>query len=78
MDPAAIFTVPEAYADPESWHAVAARLHREDPVCRIEAHDFDPFYAITKHADVVEVERQPERFQNTANSILAPICRQTA
>ncbi|MFI5315675.1 MAG: cytochrome P450 [Myxococcota bacterium] len=75
VDPAVIFTVPEAYADPEAWHAVAARLRRENPVCRIEAPDFDPFYAITKHADVTEVERQPERFLNTANSILAPISR---
>ena len=75
MDAAAIFTVPEAYADPESWHAVAARLRRHEPVCRIEAPDFAPFYALTKHADVVEIERQPERFKNTSNSILAPISR---
>jgi cytochrome P450 len=75
MDAATIFTVPEAYADLDSWHEVAARLRRDDPVCRIEAPDFDPFYAVTKHADVLEVERQPERFLNTANSILAPISR---
>lgn len=75
MDAATIFTVPEAYADPEGWHAVAARLRRDEPVCRIEAPDFDPFYAVTKHADVVEVERQPERFLNTSMSILAPISR---
>lgn len=75
MDAATIFTVPEAYADPENWHAVAARLRRDEPVCRIEAPDFDPFYAVTKHADVVEVERQPERFLNTSMSILAPISR---
>ena len=75
MNAATIFTVPEAYADPEGWHAVAARLRREDPVCRVEAPDFDPFYAVTKHADVLEIERQPERFLNTANSILAPVSR---
>ncbi|MGH7292186.1 MAG: cytochrome P450, partial [Myxococcota bacterium] len=67
--------MPEAYADPETWHAVAARLRREDPVCRIELPDFAPFYAVTKHADVIEVERQPERFLNTSNSILAPLSR---
>ena len=75
MDPAAIFTVPEAYAEPESWHFVAARLRRDQPVFRVEAPDFDPFYAVTKHADVIEIERQPERFLNTSNSILAPISR---
>jgi len=57
---------------------VAARLRRHEPVCRIEAPDFDPFYAVTRHADVVEIERQRrlERFLNTSNStILAPISR---
>src|SRR5258705_7913760 len=42
LDAGAIFTLPEAYADPESWHAVAARLRRETPVFRVEAADFDP------------------------------------
>jgi cytochrome P450 len=70
-----IFTDPEAYADPENWHSVAARLRRENPVCRVEAPDFTPFYAVTKHADVIEIERQPERFLNTSRSILAPLSR---
>jgi cytochrome P450 len=75
MNAATIFTVPEAYTDLDAWHAVAARLRRADPVCRVEVPDFDPFYAVTKHADVIEIERQPERFLNTANAILAPVSR---
>jgi len=75
MDAAGIFTVPEAYADAERWHAVAARLRRDVPVCRVEAPDFPPFYALTKHADILEIERQPERFLNTSRSILAPLSR---
>jgi cytochrome P450 len=70
-----IFTDPQAYADPETWHAEAARLRRDRPVCRIEAPDFPPFFAVTRHADVIEVERQPERFLNTSRSILAPLSR---
>jgi len=62
MDAAAIFTDPEAYANADAWHTVAARLRREDPVCHIEAPGFDPFFAVTKHADVIEIERQPERW----------------
>src|SRR4029450_377409 len=68
-----IFTVPEAYADPETWHAVAARLRRENPVCRVEAPGYAPFYAVTKHADVIEIERQPERFLNTSRAVPAPL-----
>ena len=59
MDPGAIFTVPEAYAASESWRAVAARLRREQPVFRVEAADFDPFYALTEHADVSRSSASP-------------------
>ena len=72
MTSVSIFTDPKAYADPAGWHAVAARLRREDPVARIEVDGFDPFWAVTRHADVVEIERQPERFPNTPESVLMP------
>jgi cytochrome P450 len=72
MSRVTIFTDPKAYTDPEGWHAVAARLRREDPVPRIEADGFDPFWAVTRHADLVEIERQPERFPNTFDSVLMP------
>jgi cytochrome P450 len=72
MDPVTIFTDPKAYTDPQGWHAVAARLRREDAVPRIEVDGFDPFWAVTRHADVVEIERQPERFPNTVESVLMP------
>ena len=52
MDPVTIFTDPKAYTDPQGWHAVAARLRREDAVPRIEVDGFDPFWAVTRHADV--------------------------
>jgi len=67
-----IFTDPKAYTDPETWHPVAAKLCRDDPVPRIEVEGFDPFWAVTKHADVIDIERQPERFPNTIESVLAP------
>jgi cytochrome P450 len=72
MDPVTIFTDPRAYADAKGWHAVAARLRREDPVPRIAVEGFDPFWAVTRHADLVEIERQPERFPNTVESVLMP------
>jgi cytochrome P450 len=68
--PEDLFTNPKSYTDPDSWHAEAARLRREDPVCRIEAPGFDPFWAVTRHADLIEVERQSALFLNTADSVL--------
>ena len=44
-DAAVIFTNPDAYTDLQAWHAVAARLRREDPVCRVESARFEPFWA---------------------------------
>jgi len=41
-----------------------AWLRRHEPVAWIEHPDYDPFWAITKHADVIELSKQPELFQN--------------
>jgi cytochrome P450 len=72
LPPVTIFTDPKAYTDLQAWHAVAARLRREDPVPRIQVDGFDPFWVVTRHADLVEIERQPERFPNTPYSVLMP------
>jgi len=41
-----------------------AWLRRHEPVAWIEHPDYDPFWAITKHADVIELSKQPDLFQN--------------
>jgi cholest-4-en-3-one 26-monooxygenase len=41
-----------------------AWLRRHDPVRWIEQPSYDPFWAITRHADVVELSKQPQLFQN--------------
>jgi cytochrome P450 len=65
-----IFVAPEAYANPDLWHAAAALLRRADPVHRVEAEGFEPFYAVTRHAHIVEIERQHDKFWNTQNAVL--------
>src|SRR2546422_580679 len=65
-----IFVDPQRYADVDGWHAVARRLRREDPIHRVEAEGFDAFWAITRHRDIVEIERQHDRFWNTMESVL--------
>ena len=67
-----IFVSPHAYADPDAWHAVAAELRREEPVLRVEAEGYTPFYALTRHADVFEVSRRSDIFWNTRKSVLGP------
>jgi cytochrome P450 len=40
-------------------------LRREAPVHWLEPTDYDPFWAITRHADVLTVSRRPDVFTNT-------------
>ena len=59
-----VFVDPAAYADEPRFHAACAVLRRDDPVHRVEVEGFNPFYAITKHADVMEIERQQDKWLN--------------
>lgn len=55
---------PSCYAEHgypwEQW----ARLRQEAPVSRIEVPGWPAYWAITKHADIVEVSKQPDVFLN--------------
>lgn len=63
---------PAVYADPGRYHAAATVLRRQAPVHRVEAPDFRPFWAITKHADIMEIERNNEIFVNAPRPLLMP------
>lgn len=69
---AAVFTDAKAYADEERFHATCARLRAEAPVVRVEADGFEPFWAITRHEDVLEISRSPERWKNGPRPALGP------
>ncbi len=66
-----VFVDPSAYADERRLHDALALLRRESPVHRVEHPDFDPFWAVTRHADVMHVETHPEAFVNEPRPILA-------
>ena len=67
-----VLITPEAFADMESWHAATAELRRENPVARVEADGWTPFWAVTRHADVLEVSRRNDLFWNTEKSAPGP------
>jgi cytochrome P450 len=50
---------------------VWTRLRAEAPVAYFEAPGFRPFWAITKHADIVEISAQPLRFSSAQGVTLA-------
>jgi cholest-4-en-3-one 26-monooxygenase len=55
---------PDDYALRGYPHDVWRRLRREDPVHWFDRTGGIPFWAITKHADIVTIGKQPERFLN--------------
>ena len=66
-----IFVTPAAYADPDRFHAACAVLRREDPIHLVEHPDFAPFYAITRHADVLEIEVHNTQWENAPRPVIA-------
>ncbi|MDO8389748.1 MAG: cytochrome P450 [Actinomycetota bacterium] len=58
------------FADEALFHAVTTKLRNESPVHWVEHPDFNPFYVLTKHADVLDVELHPNEFLNAPRCIL--------
>ncbi len=50
--------------------AVWTRLRNESPVAFLEPPGYEAFWAITKHADIVEIAAQPERFSSAQGLII--------
>ena len=55
---------PLRYARNGYPHEVRARLRADAPVIRVEPPDHKPFWAITKHADIIHIASQPLRFSS--------------
>ena len=55
---------PKAYAAGEPVDEAFAWLRREAPLAKVQPTGFDPFWAVTRHADIQAVERQNDLFHN--------------
>ena len=55
---------PARYAQRGYPHDAWTRLRAEAPVAYFAADGWEPFWAITKHADVLEIAKQPSRFSS--------------
>jgi cytochrome P450 len=71
MDEAArVFANPLAYADEAKLHAALAHLRANAPVAWVDVPDYRPFWAITKHADIMAIERANTVFTNSPRPVL--------
>ncbi len=62
----------DTYAQNGYPHDAWARLRREDPVHWNEHGVVNPFWAVTKHADIVAISKQPARFLNNPRLAVFP------
>src|SRR5690348_13320574 len=69
-----VFITPAAYADERRFHEACTVLRREDPVHRgTQDPQFAPFWAVTKHSDIMETDGKPDLFTNAPFPVLGNV-----
>ena len=64
---------PAIYADPKAIDEAFEDLRANDPLAWLEPKGFRPFWAVTKHADIMEVSRLNRIFTNGQRELLSPL-----
>lgn len=67
---ARVFADPSAYADDARLHAAMTHLRAHAPVSWVDVEGYRPFWAITKHADIMAIERDNAVFTNSPRPVL--------
>ncbi|ADU00279.1 MULTISPECIES: cytochrome P450 [Mycolicibacterium] len=65
-----VFADPTAYADEQRLHAAMTHLRANAPVSWVDVEGYNPFWAITKHADIMAIERDNTVFTNSPRPVL--------
>jgi cytochrome P450 len=72
MDEAAkVLADPTAYADDTRLHTALTHLRANNPVAWVDNPPYRPFWAITKHADIMAIERDNNLFLSEPRPLLA-------
>ena len=71
-DAAKVLADPTAYADDARLHAALTHLRANNPVAWVDNPPYRPFWAITKHADIMAIERANDLFLSEPRPLLAP------
>ena len=69
-DAAKVLATPLAYTDEAGLHRALGHLRAHAPVSWVDVADYQPFWAITKHADIMEIERANDVFTNSPRPVL--------
>ncbi|OBB57227.1 cytochrome [Mycobacterium sp. 852013-51886_SCH5428379] len=71
QEAAKVLADPSAYADDDRLHTALAYLRAHEPVAYVDHGPYRPFWAITKHADIMAVERANDLFLSEPRPLLA-------
>ncbi len=61
---------PLAYTDEAGLHRALTHLRANAPVSWVDVPNYRPFWAVTKHADIMAIERANELFTNSPRPVL--------
>jgi cytochrome P450 len=64
------------WADPLRVDRIFTHLRQHDPVHWTAPRDFRPFWSVSKHDDIVEIERRSDIFKAEPRSVIQPILRE--
>ena len=64
---------PRTFTDPVALHGLLARIRQTDPLPYIEADDYAPFWLVSRHTDIMEVERNAAQFINAPRQAILPL-----
>ncbi|MEO3760890.1 cytochrome P450 [Mycobacterium sp. B14F4] len=70
-DAAKVLADPSAYADDARLDAALTHLRANNPVTWVDNPPYRPFWAITKHADIMDIERANDLFLSEPRPLLA-------
>lgn len=70
-DAARVLADPSAYADDARLHAALTHLRANNPVAWVDNPPYRPFWAITKHADIMDIERANDLWLSEPRPLLA-------
>lgn len=70
-DAAKVLADPTSYADEPRLHAALTHLRSHAPVVLVDVAPYRPFWAITKHSDIMEIERANDLFLSEPRPLLA-------
>tara|TARA_Y100000768_G_scaffold215124_1_gene162136 strand:- start:939 stop:2180 length:1242 start_codon:yes stop_codon:yes gene_type:complete len=64
---------PETYTNEDELHTILKLMRKNDPVCWLEPDNYRPFWAVTKHSDISDIELKNDFFINDPRTTLMDI-----